>query len=265
MFRKILPLILMLVLLFLPGKVQAGKDYVAERFDVDIILNTDGSMQVTETIAFRFMGGPFSYVYRDLEKTRTDGITFTSAELDGRPLTVNGENAIEWVEVKEGDPLSVKWHFAPTTDQIRIYTLTYQVSGIVRKGDMDSIVWMAIPPEHEYRSQTSRITVAYPDGAIPAGQPLLEGSASYMVENDGNPFVLTSGPVEVDTPLVMTLNFNAGTLSKSVPAWFHALNAQDAEAAFGAFASFMTSSSSDTSSGGGGGGGASGGGGSGAG
>ena len=53
--------------------------------------------------------------------------------------------------------------------------------------------------------------------------------------------------------------------SVEIPAWFHALNAQDANASFGAFTTFMSSSSSSASSGGGGGGGASGGGGSGAG
>jgi uncharacterized membrane protein len=53
--------------------------------------------------------------------------------------------------------------------------------------------------------------------------------------------------------------------SDEVPAWFHALNAQDAQATFGAFTTFMTSSNAGASSGGGAGGGASGGGGSGAG
>jgi uncharacterized membrane protein len=53
--------------------------------------------------------------------------------------------------------------------------------------------------------------------------------------------------------------------SVEVPGWFHALNAQDANASFGAFSCFMTTSCSNASAGGGGGGGASGGGGSGAG
>jgi hypothetical protein len=53
--------------------------------------------------------------------------------------------------------------------------------------------------------------------------------------------------------------------SVEVPAWFHALNAQDAKVSFGVFTTFMSNSSSNASAGGGGGGGASGGGGSGAG
>jgi hypothetical protein len=219
MFKKIMPWILAAFLLFLPGKVQAGKEYVAERFDVDIVVNDDGSMQVTETIAFRFMGGPFTYVYRDLDKNRTDGITFTSAMLDGRTLPANGENALDWVEVQEGDPLTITWHFAPTTDQTHVFQLTYQVAGVVRKNETDDIVWMVIPPEHEYRSQASRITVSLPSGTVLASQPQLTGTNSFKVENDGNPEILTAGPVEAETPLVLTLHFTPGTLTSTAPAW----------------------------------------------
>ena len=219
MFKKIMPWILAVFLLFLPGKAQAGKEYVAERFDVDILLNTDGSMQVIETITIRFMGGPFTYVFRDLDKNRTDGITFTDAELDGNPLPVNGETALEWVEVKDGDPLNVTWHFEPTTDQTRVYQLTYQVAGVVRKNETDDIIWMVIPPEHEYHVQESHITLTYPAGSVIFHQPQLSGTASYEVVSDGIPVTITSGPVEADTPLVLTLNFAPGTLISTAPAW----------------------------------------------
>ncbi len=219
MFKKIMPWVLATFLLFMPGRVQAGKDYVAERFDVDIVVQDGGSMQVTETIAFRFMGGPFTYVYRDLDKYRTDGIGFSGATLDGMSLPVNGETALEWVEVQEGDPLTITWHFEPTTDQTRVFQLTYQVAGIVRKNETDDIIWMAIPSEHEYRSQASHITVRYPANTGLAGQPQLTGTNSYQVVSDGNPLTLTAGPVEADTPLILTLHFEPGSLISEAPAW----------------------------------------------
>ncbi|MGA9397562.1 MAG: DUF2207 domain-containing protein [Anaerolineaceae bacterium] len=219
MIKKLALICLVLGMLAIPMSAFAGKDYIAEQFDVDIDLKTDGSMQATETIAFRFMGGPFTYVYRDLEKTRTDGISFVCAGQDGIPLPVNGETALDWVEVEDGDPLSVTWHFQPTTDQTRIYSLTYQVSGVVRKNGTDTIVWMAIPQDHDYRVQGSRITVNYPSGAKLSDLPLLSGSLDYRVESVGNPVILTTGPVEVDTPLVLTLNFGGGTLTENAPVW----------------------------------------------
>ncbi len=167
MIKKVILFCLVVGILLLPVPAFAGKDYVAERFDVDIVVDTDGSMQVTETISFRFMGGPFTYVYRELEKTRTDGISFISAELDGHPLPVNGESAIDWVEVEDGDALNVTWHFLPTTDQTRIYTLTYEVTGVVRKDDTDIIVWYAIPQDHDYRAQGVAHNSALPNRGFP--------------------------------------------------------------------------------------------------
>jgi uncharacterized membrane protein YgcG len=225
MVKRIGLFLLLVCLLFMPGRVSADKDYIAEHFDVDIQLGDNGTMQVTETISFRFMGGPFTYVYRSLEKTRTDGITFISAELDGVPLPVNVDSAPEWVAVEEGDPLTITWHFLETTDQLRVYSLTYLVSGIVRKNVTDDIVWYAIPPDHDYRVQESRITIQYPDRAVLSDKPLLSGTGSYQVLSQGNPIVINSGPVETNTAMILSLHFMADTLGASLPAW------QSAEAA----------------------------------
>ena len=200
MLKRIALVLLLACLFFMPGSVSADKDYVAELFDVNMQVGSDGSMQVTETITFRFMGGPFTYVYRTLEKTRTDGITFISAALDGVPLPINGENALDWVEVEEGDPLNVTWHFTETTDQTRIYTLTYQVDGVVRKNETDTIIWYAIPPDHEYRVQSSRITIHYPATAVMSGLPQVTGAETYSIESDGNPIVLTSWSGGIEYP-----------------------------------------------------------------
>ena len=55
----------------------AAKDYNAERFDVQFELQPDGSALVTEKVVFRFEGGPFTYAFRDIAATETDGIAFT--------------------------------------------------------------------------------------------------------------------------------------------------------------------------------------------
>ncbi|MFZ2618335.1 MAG: DUF2207 domain-containing protein, partial [Anaerolineae bacterium] len=64
-----------------PG-VGAAKSYRAERFDVDIVVQDDGALLVTETVVFRFSGDPFTYVYRDLPTSYTDSITIVSAGMD---------------------------------------------------------------------------------------------------------------------------------------------------------------------------------------
>jgi hypothetical protein len=79
---------------------------------------------VTETIDFRFVGGPFTYVYRNLPTDHTDGITDIAASMDGASLP-QGKNAGE-VEVSSGNPIQVTWHFTPTSDATRRFVLTYR-------------------------------------------------------------------------------------------------------------------------------------------
>ena len=52
--------------LFVLSPALAEKNYLAERFDVTIAVHPDGTMDINETIVFRFTGGPFTYVFREL-------------------------------------------------------------------------------------------------------------------------------------------------------------------------------------------------------
>jgi hypothetical protein len=72
------------LILFSPA--LAKKSYQAERFDVTIAVQPDGTLNVTETIVFRFTGGPFTYVFRELVFNDLDEIDNLQASLDGQAL-----------------------------------------------------------------------------------------------------------------------------------------------------------------------------------
>ncbi len=61
----------------------AAKEYAAERFDSRIIVLRGGSLEVTETVVFRFYGGAFTQVYSQIPARRTDGIEIIRAAMDG--------------------------------------------------------------------------------------------------------------------------------------------------------------------------------------
>ena len=73
MLRKFLLPLLFVALLFSIA-AQDDKTYSADRFDVDMIVQEDRSLFVEENVAFRFVGGPFSFVFRELPTDHTDGI-----------------------------------------------------------------------------------------------------------------------------------------------------------------------------------------------
>ena len=67
-------LVVLTVVLLTTAPVAAGKNYTAERYDVSIVVAADGDLAITESVRFRFEGGPFTYVFRELERRNLDAI-----------------------------------------------------------------------------------------------------------------------------------------------------------------------------------------------
>ena len=76
-------IVLTLALIFAINPARAAKSYYAEYFDVQIELQEGGSAIVTETIKFHFEGDPFTFAFREISTSETDGIIFMDASMDG--------------------------------------------------------------------------------------------------------------------------------------------------------------------------------------
>ncbi len=146
MVRKLSLGLLLCMALLLFVAAQGDKRYSADRFDVDIVAQHDRSLLVEETVVFRFQGGPFSYVFRELPTDHTDGITGITAGVDGEPWpegTGPGQ-----VEITGKDPIVVTWHLSPTADTVESFNLSYQAHGVVRQDqEVDVLDWQALPDE----------------------------------------------------------------------------------------------------------------------
>ena len=53
-------------LLYTPPLLAQDKSLVWDRFDVDLVINQDGTVDVQEHQTIRFTSGTFSFGYRDL-------------------------------------------------------------------------------------------------------------------------------------------------------------------------------------------------------
>jgi hypothetical protein len=215
MTRKLSLLLILLVSLFVTTPVLAAKSYQAERFDVQIDLQENGSAIVTETVEFRFEGDPFTFVFREVQADETDGVTFIEASMDGVPMSQGTEAG--QVEVEAGDPLEVTWHFSPTTGATHVFVVRYRVDGVVRKGDADSIIWRAVPEDHDYSIARSTVTLTYPPGATLLEEPTLNRD-SESVETDGS-VRLTTGGLGKDEQLILTARFAPNSLTQLKPRW----------------------------------------------
>lgn len=210
-------LFLMLAALLVPTAVGAAKSYRAERYDVDLAIQPDAALVVTETVAFRFEGGPFTYVFRDLAYRELDEIDRLQAGMDGQPLpqgTGPGQ-----VEVQAGKPLKVIWHFAPVSNATHTFTLVYRVQGAIRRlADADALIWRAIPEEHDYEIAASTITLRYPASAPLLGRPTVRGVAAEIETGDGLA-VITAQGIRRNRDLIVEARFPHGSLIRTAPRW----------------------------------------------
>lgn len=211
--------LLLLLLLPHPATAQAlpTKSYSADRFDVAIATQQDGSLLVTETVVFTFVGGPFTSVSRALPTTKTDGITIQSASMDEKNMPQGtGEGQLE---VKTGDPIQVLWHFAPTSDQRHTFTLTYHVQGIVQKAqDADILDWNALPSDYHYPIRSSTITVSYPEQATLLRTPSISHYGSQVQTAPGKTIFIASTLAPANS-MEIELQFRPGSLISQAPHW----------------------------------------------
>ena len=232
MIRKMLICLLLTSLLLSiasqPAAAQNDKSYSADRFDVEVSAQADGSLLVEETVTFRFVGGPFSYVFRELPTDHTDGITDIVAGVDGQPWpqgTGPGQ-----VEITGNNPIEITWHLSPTSDVAQTFTLAYRALGVVRQGsDADVLDWQALPDEYEYDIASSRVTVSYPAEAQLASEPeVLAGKADAAITN--GQAVFTQGNLSAGDPLVVRLTFTPNSFTGSPPVWQAQTEAQNSRA-----------------------------------
>ena len=218
MIRKHLGILLIVlaISLLVVHPARAAKSYSAETFDVQIDLQQGGSAIVTETVKFHFEGDPFTFAFREVSARGTDGLTFLEASLDGEPMPQGTEAG--QVEVEPGDPLRVTWHFPPTSNASHVFVVRYRVDGVIRKdGDGDTLIWRAIPEDHEYSIERSTVTLTYPASVAALGEPTLNWDFDAVFEE--NRVVLTAGAIAEDQDLILTARFAPGSLTATAPGW----------------------------------------------
>lgn len=234
MSRKLF-LVLLTALLLFNVAAQDDKTYSADRFDVAVTAQLDRSLLVEETVTFRFIGGPFSFVFRELPTEHTDGITDITAGVDGVPWPQGTEPG--QVEITGRDPIRIEWHLPPTADAVQNFTLSYRALGVVRRvvadgDDSDLLDWQALPDEYDYTIEGSRVTIAFPREASLRGQPelLAIGGEASSTSVFNNTAVFEARNLEPGDPLVARLSFAPGAFAGEPPLWQTRQAAQNSRA-----------------------------------
>ena len=194
---------------------QGPGPYKAQRFDV-VITPRDGDLDVTETITFQFQSGTFRRVWRDLPAARTDGIEIGEARMDGIVFP-RGEGPGR-VELSGSRKVRVVWNFAPVGASVHTFQLRYVARGAAyREGGSDVIRWRALPSEHRYPIDESRILVQTAGVAVRPAEFRRVQSINEVPGSDGTTIVARG--VDANGWLIVDLRAPAGRLIAAPPQW----------------------------------------------
>jgi Predicted membrane protein (DUF2207) len=144
----------------------AGRSVAWQRFDVDLAIQLDGSVQVSETQAIQFTG-TYQQGYRLVPLDRTTGVTDVSVSetIDGRsiPYGRGTGQANTYSASTTADGLQIDWWFPPTTNATRTFVVRYTVNSAVRIYAAGAqLQWRAIYADRDGTVEASTVTVHLP-------------------------------------------------------------------------------------------------------
>ncbi len=154
-----------LVLAMAATLLAASREYRAERFNAAITVLPGGDVEVAETVSFDFQSGSFEKVWRDIPAQRTDGIEILDATMDDvRFSTGDGPGHIT---VRAGGRTRVEWRFTPVGPSSHTFGLKYRARGVAYTDERgDVIAWRALPTDHQYRIDSSHVTLETPRSPV---------------------------------------------------------------------------------------------------
>lgn len=201
------------------------------RWDSNITINKDGSFTVLETYEIQFIGGPFTFGYRNIPINQFNSIDNVSVSGGGTQYQrseSNGPGTFEWGQ--NGDQYNINWYFPPTSDSTQVFTVQYTVLGgiAIDANQGDKFFWKAVGPDHDFAIDSSTVAITAPPGAKfdTASAPAYFGaSAQYTFSADGRTVTVVGQNIPASTAFEVGILFPHGYIPNQAPAW-QAIEAQ---------------------------------------
>jgi uncharacterized membrane protein YgcG len=215
-------LLFLLLVLFVAVPVSAqDKRVVWNRFDVDITVNQDGSFDVVEKQEIQFIGGPFHYGFRDIDKKHTEGITeIRVGDVSGAYLQNDSEAPGTFYIEDRGDSIYVKWFFDDTTDETRTFFVSYKVHGGLRYYDGgDQLWWNAVYADRPADVESSVVIVKVPAPAVIENMDTYFTMADMELLDKQTAKFTARDSIPPGMPFEVRVQFTHGVVAGTAPAW----------------------------------------------
>jgi hypothetical protein len=221
---------LLLVLLSAGAALSQSQPAVVwQRYDVDLTVQTDGSLAVAETQAIAF-NGTVQHGQRVIPLDRTTAITDVGvAEQTGgreQSYTSGSNRPGTFATERVSDGFSIDWWFTPATNTTRSFVVRYVAHDAVRQySGGDQVQWKAVYADRAGPVQASTITVHLPADATQSALYLYTaqgGSAREVgtaVRVDARTLRFTLDALPSGTGAEVRAQFPHGLITASSPPW----------------------------------------------
>ena len=217
--RSLVVLCASVVLVAALARPASAKSYSAERFDSVVRVLADGSLDVTETVVFRFTDGTFKEVFREVPVRRTDGVEVIRAEMEGQLLPFGSELGTVDVRQRNGR-VRVVWRFRPVENVTRTFLLNYRMRGVVRQeADADVLVWRATPSDHAYAIDSSTVRFDLPVEPQRAPGVTTRKTGPYELSSRGTVVEIATSNIAANGWIDAGFRFPARTVASAAPRW----------------------------------------------
>ena len=221
-----------------PAHAQT-QQFSMDEYNSDIIVNPDGSLDITETLTYRFTSGTFRRGLRVWDLERLDSITnvqvaevrdgqevpytFGSFDPDESRTGTAGTYGLE----NNGDQLRLRWIYGQTSNRTRTFHISYHVNGAIRVyDDRDELDWYAVPPDWASPIDSSEVAVTFPAGADTGTWTTAVVPSQANIAKQGNTITYSTvsglgGGFEVGAQIPK------GLLAAAKPSWQEAVDTRE--------------------------------------
>jgi uncharacterized membrane protein len=138
--RRLARVLIVLILVAVPATAALAKSFWMSNADVDIVIEADGTLLVTETLTYDF-DGDFSGAYRDIPLRPGESITDVTVRDETTTYTLGGCTELgcssppgTYGVEEQGDLVRIVWHHSSFSEQ-RTFQLTYTMTGLAKAYD----------------------------------------------------------------------------------------------------------------------------------
>jgi uncharacterized membrane protein YgcG len=206
--------------LFLCAASAYAKELRIEKFDAQIAVLPDSSVNVTESITVHFIGGPWHGLYREIpvEYVTPQGMNY-SLFLDLTSITDGAHNPLKYDSSRERHYRKLKIYVDHADDSVQTIIIQYTVSDALRFfDDHDEFYWNITGDEWTVPLNSASATISLPVAAKNIRANVYTGAyrsiaRDALAEVTGNGVeVHTTAPLAFHQGLTVAIAFDKGAV-----------------------------------------------------